>query len=102
LAGPIVHAITSYDNDDLEGLDVDDSACSSRAAVSRGSAGVAVQQIMGLLPKRRTGVGSRDLACTASGRATVDCQLLLAVIEGLLLVIFRSVNAESGKFSPRR
>ena len=97
MAGPIVHTMTM-----TGGFDVDDSACCSRAAVGRGSAGLAVQQVMGLLPKRRTGLGSRDLACTVSGRATVDCQLLLAVIEFLLLVSFRSANAESGKFSPRR
>ena len=97
MAGPIVRTITT-----TGGFDVDDSACSSRAAVGRGSAGLAVQQVMGLLPQRRTGIGSRGLACTASGRATVDCQLLLAVIEFLLLVSFRSVNAESAKFSPRR
>lgn len=96
MAGPIVHTITM-----TGGFDVGDSACCSRAAVGRGSAGLAAQQVMGLLPKRRTGLGSRG-ACTASGRATVDCQLLLAVIEFLLLVSFRSANAESGKFSPRR
>jgi len=67
LAGPIVHTMTM-----TGGFDVDDSACCSSAAVGRGSAGLAAQQVMGLLPKRRTGLRGRGLACTASGRATVE------------------------------
>jgi len=55
----------------IGGLDGDDSTYCSRAAVTRGSADLALQQVVGLLPKRWPGFGGRGFARVAVGRAVM-------------------------------
>jgi len=55
----------------IGGFHVDDSAYCGCAVVVGGSAGLAVQQIMGILPQRRTRLGGRGPTCTACGRTAL-------------------------------
>jgi len=55
----------------IGGFHVDDSTDRAGAVVAWGSADLAVQQIVGLLPQRRTRFGGRGLTCTACGRTTL-------------------------------
>jgi hypothetical protein len=55
----------------IGGFHVDDSTCRACAVVAGSSADLAVQQIVGLLPQRRTRFGGRGLACVACGRTAV-------------------------------
>jgi hypothetical protein len=55
----------------IGGFHVDDSTYRACAVVARGSAGLALQQIMGVLPQRRTRPGSRSLTRTACGWTAV-------------------------------
>jgi|HubBroStandDraft_6_1064221.scaffolds.fasta_scaffold364887_2 hypothetical protein len=55
----------------IGGFHVDDSTCRACAVVAGGSADLAVQQIVGLLPQRRTRLGGRGLACVACGRTAI-------------------------------
>ncbi len=61
----------------MGGFHVDNSTNHFGSAVGWGSACLAIQPIVGLLPERRLGSGGRCFACAASGRATLDFQLLL-------------------------
>lgn len=55
----------------IGGFHVDDSSYRACLVVAGGSADLAVQQIVGLLPQWRTRLGGRGLTCTASSRAAV-------------------------------
>lgn len=51
----------------IGGFHVDASTYRAGAVVAGGPAELAVQQIVGLLPQRRTRLGNRGLTCTGSG-----------------------------------
>jgi hypothetical protein len=55
----------------IGGFHVNDSAYCACAVIAWGSAGLAVQQVMGVLPQRRTRLGGRGLTCAARGRTAV-------------------------------
>jgi len=55
----------------IGGFHVDDSTDRACPVVAGGSAELAVQQIMGLLPQRRTWFGPRGLTCAGSGGTAV-------------------------------
>jgi hypothetical protein len=55
----------------IGGFHVGNSTYRAGAVVAGGSAELAVQQIMGLLPQRRTWFGARGLTCAGSGGTVV-------------------------------
>ncbi len=55
----------------IGGFDVDDSTYSTRAAIARSAAHLAIQQIVGLLPERWPRLGGRDFARVGVGREVV-------------------------------
>jgi hypothetical protein len=74
-------------NKRMEGFHVDDSANCSVGVIAGSFAGLALQPIMGLLPKRGARVGGRGVARTASGRAAVkerktSCYLVICRMVG--------------------
>ena len=70
--GPFDRVCCSKRNDG--GLHVDDSTHHFSSVVGRSSAGLALQQRLGILPQRGFGFGSHSVAGITSGRATVSCR----------------------------
>ena len=62
--------------DERRSLDVDDFTYRSGAAVGGSSAGLALQQIVGLLPKRWAWLGGRGFTSAAACRAAVKPRLV--------------------------